>query len=323
MVGLAIRSPPTDRIQQETELPAAGSVESVGPVRKGVSAVRPAGRWADQQLMMRRATIGAGLILLWLAGLAAATADDGTAHNGPHNVPGTIRAVDFNDGGPLVAHYAATPGNQGGYSGYRPDTDVDIAIGPGGSYVISSLEGGIISDWLKYTVEVGQAGWYKVDYFARTIAPGFSVGLVTLIDDRPLGDTSQGVPVQDGFADVWSSGLYLGAGRHTLGVLIRSGSIALDRVEISPTVAPPALKSRIVPLEGPSAEVVVADAVVTDPPFLADPTGMRDSTQAFSRRAGRRFADLRRRHRVRAHRQLPDRRNACPSLKAPRFEART
>jgi hypothetical protein len=41
------------------------------------------------------------------------------------------------------------------------------------------------------------------------------------------------------------------------------------------------LTPRIVPLEAPSAEVVVADAVVTDVPFLADSTGARDSTQAF------------------------------------------
>ena len=32
----------------------------------------------------------------------------------------------------------------------------------------------------------------------------------------------------------------------------------------------------------PSDEVVVADVVVTDIPFLADPTGTRDSNQAFS-----------------------------------------
>ena len=44
---------------------------------------------------------------------------------------------------------------------------------------------------------------------------------------------------------------------------------------------PPALKPRIVPLIGPSAEVVVADAVVTDAPFFADRTGKRDSTEAF------------------------------------------
>ena len=43
-----------------------------------------------------------------------------------------------------------------------------------------------------------------------------------------------------------------------------------------------ALTPRIVAPAGPSAEVVVADAVVTDAPFLADPTGRRDSTQAFT-----------------------------------------
>ena len=104
--------------------------------------------------------IASSLILLWCAGLATAAADDGAAHNGPHSVSDMTRAVDFNDGGSLVAY--------------------------------------------------------------------------------------------------------------------------LDQVAISPVATSVALTPRIVPLVAPSAEVVVADAVVTDPPFLADPTGVRDSTQAFT-----------------------------------------
>jgi hypothetical protein len=223
------------------------------------------------------------LVALWLAGLRAVSADDGTAHNGPHNVPGVIQAVDFNDGGPFVAYYATTPGNQGGYSGYRPDTDVDIGNGPGGPYVISSRSSGnIVDEWLKYSIEVSQAGWYSVDYFARVIAPADSIDLNTLIDDRPLGYTTA-VPVQDEFAPVRSQRVFfLGAGRHTLGVFFRTEAIALDRLEISLADAPLSLTPRIVPIAGPSAEVVVADAVVTDAPFLADPTGKQDSTQAFA-----------------------------------------
>ena len=218
-----------------------------------------------------------------IAGFATVLADDGTPHNGPHNVPGVIRAVDFNDGGPLVAYYATTPGNQGGYSGYRPDTDVDIANGPGGPYVIASrVDVDVISEWLKYTIEVSQAGWYKADYFARVIAPASCTALVTLIDDRPLGGTTPNVCVQDDFADTWSRSFYLGAGRHTLGVILWTPAIAIDRIEINPVAAPLALTPKIVPLAGPTAEVVVADAVVTDAPFLADPTGVRDSTQAFA-----------------------------------------
>jgi len=219
------------------------------------------------------------VIVACLANLAVASADDGTPHNGPHSVPGTIRAVDFNDGSSLVAYYATTPGNQGGYSGYRPDTDVDIANGPGGPYVISSRADPPLTDWLKYTIEVSQAGWYKVDYFARAIAPGFT-RLTTLIDDRPLG-RAPGLHVQDDFTDVSSPILYIGTGRHTLGVLFGQ-TIALDRIEVNPVAAPPVLTPRIVSLVAPSPEVVVADAVVTDAPFLADPTGVRDSTQAFS-----------------------------------------
>ncbi len=214
------------------------------------------------------------MIILCFAGLSAAFADDGTAHNGPHNVPGVIRAVDFNDGGSLVAYYATTPGNQGGYSGYRPDTDVDIANGPGGPYVVNSA-------WLKYTIEVGETGWYRVDYYARELDAASGVGILTSIDDRPFGDL-QGVAVSGDFSDYWSPGLHLGAGRHTLGVNMYTASTSLDRIQISPIAAPPLLTPRIVPVAGPSTEVVVADAVVTDAPFLADPTGMRDSTQAFS-----------------------------------------
>jgi hypothetical protein len=229
----------------------------------------------------RHVRIVSALIIFSLGAAAAAVADDGTPHNGPHTVPGVIRAVDFNDGGSLVAYYATTPGNQGGYSGYRPDTDVDIANGPGGPYVIASRADIFNHDWLKYTIEVSQAGWYRVNCFTRVIAPASSVDLVTLIDDQSLGFT-QGVPVQDDFAEVWSRGSRLSAGRHTLGVLFIGPAVALDRIEISPVAPPLALTPRIVPLEGPSSEVVVADAVVTDAPFLADPTGVRDSTQAFT-----------------------------------------
>jgi hypothetical protein len=226
--------------------------------------------------------IVATLVAVWFVGLAVASGDDGAAHNGPHNVPGVIRAVDFNDGGSLVAYYATTPGNQGGYSGYRPDTDVDIANGPGGPYVISSQSDAFTNEWLKYAIEVSQAGWYRADYFARVIAPGSATNLVTLIDDRPLGATYPPVLVQDEFADVSSRSLYLGAGRHTLGILLTSPWTALDRIEITPAPAPLALTPRVMPVAGLSTEVVVADAVVTDAPFLADPTGKQDSTQAFA-----------------------------------------
>jgi hypothetical protein len=133
------------------------------------------------------------LIVGSLANVAAVLADDST--NGPHDVPGAIRAVNFTDGASLVAYDASTSGNQGGYSRYRPDTDLDIANGPGGPHVIRSRA---------------------------------------------------------------------------------------NRVHISRVAASQALAPRIVSIVGSSAEVVVADAVVTDAPFSADPTGLRDSTRAFS-----------------------------------------
>ena len=130
---------------------------------------------------------------------------------------------------------------------------------------------------------MSQAGWYQVDCFARVIAPAPSIDLVTLIDDRPLGFTTA----------VLRSGRFRRrlVSKHSSPALAatRWVSVFMSRVRLlsigskSVSVAAPlALTPRIVSLAAPSAEVVVADAVVTDAPFLADPTGARDSTQAFT-----------------------------------------
>lgn len=63
-------------------------------------------------------------LLVMISSPVKVQAADGTPYNGPHNVPGTTQAEDFNDGGQYVAYYAATAGNQGN-STYR-STDVDI-----------------------------------------------------------------------------------------------------------------------------------------------------------------------------------------------------
>ena len=185
------------------------------------------------------------VVLGCFASIATALADDGTAHNGPHNVPGVIRAVDFNDGGSLVAYYAATPGNRRlqqlpRRNGRRHRQRSRRALRD------RSRTDQLITDWLKYTIDVSQAGWYGIHYFARTILPGSGVNLLTLIDDRPLGITYQSAPIQDDFAEVWPQGIHLAAGRHVLGLLVGGQLVAIDRIEITRVSSPPALTPRIV-----------------------------------------------------------------------------
>jgi len=76
----------------------------------------------------------------------------------PAAVPGQIEAEDFDHGGEGVAYHDLTPGNQGGQ--YRPDVDVDISRYSNGAYVVNNFQTG---EWLQYTIQVPQAGTYRLE----------------------------------------------------------------------------------------------------------------------------------------------------------------
>lgn len=72
----------------------------------------------------------------------------------PVNLPGTVRAENFDNGGEGVAYHDTTTGNSGG--AYR-STDVDIEASSEGSYDVGWTAAG---EWLNYTVSVASAGSY-------------------------------------------------------------------------------------------------------------------------------------------------------------------
>ncbi len=71
----------------------------------------------------------------------------------PHPVPGRVEAEDYDAGG----YRDTTPGNAGGV--YRQD-DVDIERG-GANYNVGWIKS---SEWLEYTLAVGQAGTYRTSF---------------------------------------------------------------------------------------------------------------------------------------------------------------
>jgi endonuclease/exonuclease/phosphatase family metal-dependent hydrolase len=79
-------------------------------------------------------------------------------------IPGWVQAEDFDNGGKGVAYYDHTAGNAGG--AYRA-TDVDIETTGTGGYAVGWVGAG---EWLKYTVNVGASGTYKV--VARVASSG-------------------------------------------------------------------------------------------------------------------------------------------------------
>lgn len=78
-----------------------------------------------------------------------------------HLIPGKIELEEFDLGGNGLAYYDDSPGSETGVD-FRTDTDVDIeeCTDDGGGYNIGWATAG---EWLEYSVNVLEAGLYKVD----------------------------------------------------------------------------------------------------------------------------------------------------------------
>jgi len=83
-----------------------------------------------------------------------------SAYNGPHNIPGTLQAEDYDNGGEGVAYHDTDSPNNGG--AYRSDgVDVEATTDTGGGYNVGWTAAG---EYLKYTVNVAAAGTYTVTF---------------------------------------------------------------------------------------------------------------------------------------------------------------
>ena len=98
----------------------------------------------------------------WFEFTAAGTT--GPFSGTPATIPGSIEAVNFDNGSSGTAYVDKTGGNSGG--AYR-QTDVDIEASAGGGYNVGWVDPG---EWLAYTVNVTQSGSYTVTF--RVAASG-------------------------------------------------------------------------------------------------------------------------------------------------------
>jgi hypothetical protein len=137
--------------------------------------------------------------------------------NDVHTVAGTVYAVDYMNGGEGVAYHDNTPGNIRGL--YRTD-DVDIRLLPEG-YTTGWNQTG---EWLKYNVDVAEAGTYKLDLRYATGMDGAQTRL--WLDDQTDLTGIIEMPNTGGFQEwrtLTKEGVSLPAGRHTIKVEIVTG----------------------------------------------------------------------------------------------------
>jgi len=187
----------------------------------------------------------------------------------------TIDAANFNSGPAQQAFHACTPGDQGN-AAYRSDPhDIDIFRASATSLYIQSSSAytshdpqhncpsvsSLFSDYVKYSFTVTSTGWYKLTAAARH--GQFS----TLVDNVNKGLSPT---VGTAWANVLlAPAVYLTAGAtHVLTVEMLGFDVDLGSIYVEPTTMTYPLP-RVVSAPLTTNDVVVADAVATDPPFGA------------------------------------------------------
>ena len=141
----------------------------------------------------------------------------------PFSLPGTVNAVDFDNGGSGVAYRDTSGGNSGGV--YR-STDVDIQASSAGGYNVGWAESG---EWLKYSVRVGASATYNVTlkvaaYSSNTV-------------DVSIGSSTKtfSVPNTGGW-QAWRNvtvPMTLASGSHVMTVKFNTGGVNLHSINVA------------------------------------------------------------------------------------------
>lgn len=82
-------------------------------------------------------------------------------------VPGLVEAEHFDTGFPGQSYSDTSPGN--GLGTFRADEDVDIEVSSENGFNVGEI---VPTEWLEYTLEVAQAGRYRVDFRVASQSTG-------------------------------------------------------------------------------------------------------------------------------------------------------
>ena len=173
----------------------------------------------------------------------------------PPTLPARVKAVNYDKGGEGAAFHAARPLPSHAY--YRDD-DFGVAVtgDAGGGYVLPGLRAG---EWLRYTIDCGNGGYY--DLTVRVAAKNMGARLrfeaqgqaIALVDVPGTGGG-------DTFVDVRVENVYLNPGELTLLVAAETDGASFHSFEFTPaykapSVYPAALAARKGPIEARGGSV--------------------------------------------------------------------
>lgn len=148
------------------------------------------------------------------------------AFNGPHNLPGTVEAEDYDTGGQGVAYNDTDAGNNGNQ--YRTD-NVDVQTASEGGFNIGWTAAG---EWLEYTVNVSNAGTYNANirYAALNKA-----GAIRIEFDGVNKTGTVGLPLTGGWQtyQTVTQAVSLSAGEQVMRVFIEDNGYNLNSISFT------------------------------------------------------------------------------------------
>lgn len=186
--------------------------------------VRDGNRAFDYNIGSRTA-----VTFVYTPGVGGSNGTTQTPFAGRINLPGTIEAENFDNGGQGVAYNDSDMSNNGGE--YRT-TNVDIEQASEGGFNVGYITGG---EWLEYSVNVASAGNY--DFVFRVSSPNANGRLnVAFNGSNRTGTVS--VPNTGGWQDwrdVTVSDVSLNAGNQVVRINFTAGDFNLNKVTVTAT----------------------------------------------------------------------------------------
>ena len=140
----------------------------------------------------------------------------GAAYNGPHNLPGTVQAEDYDNGGEGAGYHDAETANQGGQYRATEGVDIEASTDTGAGYNVGWTSGG---EWLKYTCVVSTTGTYTLSFRVAVASAAGTFHVLDLSNGNANITGSVTAPVTGGW-QTWTTvsvpNVTLSAGTHVL-----------------------------------------------------------------------------------------------------------
>src|ERR1700739_1829909 len=167
--------------------------------------------------------------LLFVLSLQQASAQSTPYGGTPANLPGTIQAENYDNGGEGIAYHDADAANQGG--AYRTDgVDIQTTTDAGGGYNVAYIADG---EWLQYTVNVTASGTYNIGF--RTAATSNAGSIRMLVDSVDVTGVVSLPNTSDWQTWVTTTvqNIKLTAGSHIIRIVMVTGGFNLNYITVS------------------------------------------------------------------------------------------